>query len=478
MLFNSIVFLVFAAIFYAVWPAVRKTRNPKFLVIVVFSFVFYGWWDWRFLLLIIGSGLLDYVAGLGIARWPERRKFFLGVSILGNVGSLAVFKYSGFIADNLSYLLSHLGLDVHLRASLPPFVLILPVGISFYTFQSMSYTIDIYKGRMQPTRNPLHFFAYLSMFPQLVAGPIIRASDLLPQLLEYRPTTEEERWEGMRLVVHGYLKKVLIADNLAYYVTEAFNSPTLVHGSLYWWVVMTAFAFQIYCDFSGYSDIARGLARWMGYDFMLNFNHPYIATSLREFWSRWHISLSTWFRDYVYIPLGGSRTTRLRSYLNMWITMVVSGLWHGAAWNFVIWGGLHAAGLNLERITGLPRRLAGYRWGRYAASLILLVWVWVTWVFFRATSLHQAVTVVGEMFRFRGGWTELHAAFGGAALLNLAIVIGIAALRESWFYFGFDQRRFLPRKLRFGFETATMAALIVIGVFFRGPGSKFIYFQF
>ena len=382
MLFNSLIFLVFAAIFFAVWQVIKPHRQRRYILLVISSFIFYGWWDWRFLFLIIGSGLLDFLAGLGMDRRPSLRKPFLALSLVGNIGSLMLFKYSGFFADNLSHLFALLGWDVHLRASLPSFVLILPVGISFYTFQSMSYTIDVYKGDLKPTRNILQFFAYLAMFPQLVAGPIIRAADLLPQLEEDRPTTEEDRYEGLRLIVHGFAKKVLIADNLAYFVTEAFSNPVHSPSTLYWWVIMTAFAFQIYCDFSGYSDIARGLAKWLGYDFMVNFDHPYIATSLREFWSRWHISLSTWFRDYVYIPLGGSRSGEARSQANMWVTMLVSGFWHGAAWNFVIWGGLHAASTTMERFTRWPRRVCALPGGRFLASFILLVQVWVTAVHF------------------------------------------------------------------------------------------------
>ena len=478
MLFNSLVFMVFAAVFFTLWPMFRKYRSPRYLLLVVSSFVFYGWWDWRFLFLIIASGLLDYVSGLGMEAKPRLKKLFLGLSVFGNVGSLMAFKYSGFFADNISALLGLFGLDVQLRTGLPPFVLILPVGISFYTFQSMSYTIDIYKGQLRPTRNVLHFFSYLAMFPQLVAGPIIRAADLLPQLTEYRSTTEAQRWEGLRLVVHGYVKKVFIADNLAYFVTGAFSNPAPLDGALYWWVVMTAFAFQIYCDFSGYSDIARGLAKWMGYDYMVNFDHPYIATSLREFWSRWHISLSTWFRDYVYIPLGGSKDGRFRSEVNMWITMLVSGFWHGAAWNFIIWGGLHAFGTSFERFTRWPKRLSGKPGGRVLSSLILLTGVWVTWVFFRAQSLDQAMFILSRMFSFSGGFEDLVASLGGVKLLNLSIIIAISALREAWFFYGFDKRQMLPPRYRIHFETVVMAVLIVVCVFFRGAGSQFIYFQF
>jgi len=478
MLFNSLIFLVFAAVFFALWPLIKPRRNLRYLFLVISSFIFYGWWDWRFLFLIIASGMLDFAAGLGMAARPKFKKWFLGLSILGNVGSLMVFKYSGFIADNLSALLTLFGLDVELRAGLPAFVLILPVGISFYTFQSMSYTIDIYKGQLKPTHNLFHFFAYLSLFPQLVAGPIIRAADLLPQLKEEFHPTEAQRYEGLRLIVHGFAKKVFIADNLAYFVTEAFSNPLHAESSLFWWVIMTAFAFQIYCDFSGYSDIARGLAKWMGYDFMVNFNHPYIATSLREFWSRWHISLSTWFRDYVYFPLGGSRGGGLRSEVNMWITMLVSGFWHGAAWNFIIWGGLHAASTTMERLTNWPRRVKSLPGGRFLASFILLVQVWVTWVFFRAGTFGQAIDILRSMFSFQGGINGLTVQLGGVKLLTLSIIIGVAAMREFWFFMGLNEREILPSRLRVHGQTATLALLIVVCVFFRGPGSQFIYFQF
>ena len=478
MLFNSLVFLIFAAIFFLVWPRIKRFRNVRHLYLVVASFIFYGWWDWRFLFLIIASGLLDFFAGLAMAARPNQRKLWLGLSILGNVGSLMLFKYSGFFADNISAMLGVFGLDVTLRQALPPFVQILPVGISFYTFQSMSYTIDIYKGQLKPTRNPLHFFAYLSLFPQLVAGPIIRAADLLPQLEEDSPTTEQQRWEGLHLIVHGFAKKVLIADNLAYFVTEAFSNPVHSESSLYWWVIMTAFAFQIYCDFSGYSDIARGLAKWMGYDFMVNFNHPYVALNLRDFWSRWHISLSTWFRDYVYIPLGGSRVGTLRSEVNMWVTMLVSGFWHGAAWNFIIWGGMHAAGLTFERFTHFSRRLQKLPAGRFLASAFLLLQVWVTWVFFRAETFGQATRIVGSMFNFRGGTELLMQDLGGMKLLNIAVVVAIAASREFWFFMGWNEREFVPAPYRRNVAVLLMALLIVVTVYFRGPGSQFIYFQF
>ncbi|MFO7655220.1 MAG: MBOAT family O-acyltransferase [Candidatus Krumholzibacteriia bacterium] len=478
MLFNSIVFLLFGALVFALWPLVRRWRNSRFAFLVIASFVFYGWWDWRFLFLIIGSGLLDYASGLGMSRFSRVKRLFLVLSLLGNVGSLMLFKYSGFFAANLEAVLGWIGLEVELRQGMPPFMLVLPVGISFYTFQSMSYTIDIYRGQLQPTRNVLHFFAYLALFPQLVAGPIIRAADLLPQLLEDRRTTAEDRWEGLRLVVHGFFKKMVVADSLAFYVNGAFGASIPAESSLYWWIIITAFAVQIYCDFSGYSDIARGLARWLGYDFMVNFKHPYVAVSLQDFWRRWHISLSTWFRDYVYIPLGGSQRGARRAQLNMWGTMLISGLWHGAAWNFVIWGGIHATSTTMERATRWPARVMALPGGRMLANAIVLLQVWISWVFFRATSFEQAVVILGRMFSFEGGIGTLWALLGGINMINLAIFIGGMWLREAYFFWGLHERPLLPGGWGRRLEPVGLALAIAACVYLRGPGGAFIYFQF
>lgn len=470
MLFNSLIFIIFAILFFLIWPLANRKNTIRWVYLTIASFIFYGWWDWRFLFLIIGSGLLDFFAGWGMKLYPRYKTSFLITSVLGNVGSLAVFKYSGFIADNLTILLAMFDIEINLRSHLPNFMLILPVGISFYTFQSMSYTIDIYREQLQPTTNVFHFFAYLSLFPQLVAGPIIRASDLLPQLTQVHKPDEEERWEGLKLIAHGFFKKVVIADNLAPSVNYAFGNPIQSTSSLYWWIAVTGFAFQIYCDFSGYSDIARGLAKWMGYDFMLNFDHPYISTSLREFWSRWHISLSTWFRDYVYIPLGGSRKGTFHTYLNMFITMTVSGLWHGAAWNFVIWGFLHALLVNLERLTQWPSRLKNVPGGRWIATGIVLFEVWVTWVFFRARTFAQALYIIKTMFSFSGG-LEYHFSALGLGLLLIAI------LRELYFYLRLDQKILIPFAYEYS-EVLSQSVLLVACIYLRGPGSVFIYFQF
>lgn len=471
MLFNSAEFLVFFAAFIAFWPLLRKRNSTRWPYLIAASFFFYGWWDWRFLFLLVGNGLIDFLAGLAMVRWPRRKKLLLVVSLSANLGALAVFKYLDFAVGNVNAVLGWMGST----RAVPLPMLTLPVGLSFYTFQSMSYTIDVYRGSLQPTRNPLHFFASLALFPHLVAGPIIRAADLLPQLCVVRKTSEAQRWEGLRLIVYGYFKKVVIADNLAPVVSAAFSASTLVPSGSYWWVIATLFAFQIYCDFSGYSDIARGLARWMGYQFPLNFDHPYIAGSFREFWTRWHISLSSWFRDYVYIPLGGSRGGAWAAHRNMWIAMLVSGLWHGAAWTFVIWGALHALFLSIERLTRWPKRLSQIRGGSVVAIVITLMGVLVAWVFFRAQSAGQAVSIVGLMFdprtfdlasiRANLHWREL-------------LLVALMALRHVQCHPGWSrvQRPQLePSRI---WQPVAVAVFVWACVFLRGPGSAFIYFQF
>jgi len=473
MQFNSLVFIIFGAVFFAAWPVFRTRRNPRWIFLVTASFIFYGWWDWRFLFLIMASGLIDFFAGLGIERLPRRKKLLLVLSILGNVGSLFIFKYLGFVTGTFNSLMSLAGGDVRLPAA----DLILPVGISFYTFQSMSYTIDIYRGRLHPTRNVFHFFAYLSLFPQLVAGPIVRARDLLPQLESAGPLTEQQRWDGLKLIVFGYFKKVVVADTLAASVNVAFAASTPADSACYWWIIMIMFAFQILCDFSGYSDIARGLGKWMGYEFPLNFDHPYTAGSFREFWQKWHISLSTWFRDYVYIPLGGSRSGAGRAHATMWVTMLISGLWHGAAWHFVLWAALHSFYLSIERLTNWPAKLAKLPGGRHLAPLAVFILTVMAWVFFRAQDFGQASVVFARMFNFLAFDSALaHKLIDNNAINVLLIMIGY----ELVVHFGKNRSGATPANPRIMrvLEPVGIAVLILVCVFMRAPSNTFIYFQF
>jgi D-alanyl-lipoteichoic acid acyltransferase DltB (MBOAT superfamily) len=473
MAFHYPIFIAFATLFFAFWPLVRSTKNGRWAYITVASFFFYGWWDWRYLFLLGGSGLLDFGAGLGMQAYPRYKRFFLFSSLFGNLGSLIAFKYSKFFLANIASFLAFLPFETHFVPKIPEFMQILPVGISFYTFQSLSYTIDIYRGQLQPTRNLLHFFAYLSMFPQLVAGPIVRATALLPQLETYNIPKEEQHWAGLKLLIHGYFKKIVIADNLAPQIKLAFSATTISDATFFWWLITAAFAFQIYCDFSGYSDIARGLAKWMGYEFPVNFDHPYTATSFREFWTRWHISLSTWFRDYVYIPLGGNHLGKWRSEINMWLTMILSGFWHGASWNFIVWGMLHALFLTFERFTQWPARLKKLPGGRGIALFLVVLQVWLAWLFFRATNVDQAISIIKTLFSFQGGGIDFEK-YGYSWLIFL--FLGIS--REIFVFWRFEPKLYLPKLWQNAIEIIFEALIVVACIYLRGPGSEFIYFQF
>jgi len=466
MQFNSIIFLFFATLFFSIWHFTKSNVKFKLIFLTIASFFFYGWWDWRFVFLLLFTGLIDYFAAIGITCFPKYKKLLLISSLLSNIGTLSLFKYSGFISKNIDQLLG-----TSLNSQINTFFLIIPVGISFYTFQSMSYTIDVYKGKFKPTKNIFQFFAYLSMFPQLVAGPIVRAKDMLPQLIGQRQPLKEDCWEGFRFIVKGCFKKMVIADNLAPIVVNAFNNSIVLESSAFWWGAVIAFAFQIYCDFSGYSDIACGLARWMGYSFPDNFNHPYTSTSLREFWSRWHISLSTWFRDYVYIPLGGNKKNKCRSHINMWITMVISGLWHGAAWTYVMWGVFHALFLSIERILKWPTQKFSNQFIRFLAWMFVTLEILVAWVFFRANSVQHALDILKVMFTFKGNWS-----LGWG--LNGSIFVLIIIFREIMVYTGIEKRVKLRGSIGAFAEMLLYAILIALIIFFRGNGSEFIYFQF
>lgn len=472
MLFNSLAFLVFAILFFAIWQFAKRQLLVRSSFIVVASFIFYGWWDWRFLFLIIASGLVDFLCALAIERHARFKRFFLILSLLCNVGSLAIFKYLDFFIENVNTASNLFSGPLNIPAT----ELILPVGISFYTFQSMSYTIDVYKGELKPTKSIAHFFAYLSMFPQLVAGPIVRARDLIPELETQKPLNKGDLSTGLRWIVHGYFKKMVIADSFAPIVARAFESGSIPPSGFYWWCIIVMFAFQIYCDFSGYSDIARGLGKWMGFTFPENFNHPYTAVGFRDFWSRWHMSLSTWFRDYVYVPLGGSRVSPPRAHINMWVTMLVSGLWHGAAWTFVVWGALHALYLSLERVTKWPKKLTDIGIaGKVAGIGITFLLTNLAWVFFRCESMEQAGKILSQMVNVAQFNPQY--AFQKIGPLHFAW-LGIAVARESYFAFGAHKIAFIEKPAMQQIRTVGLGVLIAATILFRGPGHSFVYFQF
>lgn len=402
MLFNSPAFLLFLPlVFILYWGVFQRNLRAQNVLVLVASYVFYGWWDWRFLGLIALSTAVDFGVGQAIAGAKSRgaAKGWLGLSLAVNLGMLAYFKYANFFIENWIELWSQIGVTMHAST----LQVILPVGISFYTFQTLSYSIDVYRGKLQPTRDPVAFAAFVSFFPQLVAGPIERATALLPQIESRRNFHYEDGVQGLRLILWGMFKKVVVADSLAPYVDEIFAAPdevsglTLIIGAIY-------FAFQIYGDFSGYSDIAIGTARLFGIRLMTNFRMPYFSRDIAEFWRRWHISLSTWFRDYLYIPLGGSRVGRAKAVRNTFVIFLVSGFWHGANWTFIAWGAVHALLFLPMLLTGRNRKRTGEQRGLPSGRDLLgmactFAVVCVAWVFFRADSIGAAWEYLGGMVR-------------------------------------------------------------------------------
>jgi alginate O-acetyltransferase complex protein AlgI len=388
MLFNSLVFLVFLPMaFLAYWALARAGTRVQNMLVLAASYVFYAWWDWRFLGLLVFSSLCDHLVGgaLGSTGHRGRRRFLLAVSLLVNLGLLGFFKYFNFFIGGFSDIL----LAVGMRPHLPTLQIILPVGISFYTFQTLSYTIDIYRGLIRPTRDPIAFFAFVAFFPQLVAGPIERARDLLPQFLEPRSFNMALARDGLRQMLWGLFKKVAIADACAPMVNSIFAGDPATTPGITLFFGAFFFAFQIYGDFSGYSDMAIGTARLFGFRLSQNFAYPYFARSIGEFWRRWHITLSAWFRDYVYIPLGGWRN-RMGRARNIMITFAVSGLWHGANWTFVGWGMLHGL-YHLPAILTNKRALRDDPTLRDLPSMVAtFLLVTLAWVFFRTDTLRGA----------------------------------------------------------------------------------------
>ena len=483
MLFNSISFALFLPIVFALyWFVFQKNLKIQNFLVVVASYFFYGWWDWRFLSLIFISTFEDYFVALQIKKTENerKRKMWLLVSILVNIGFLGFFKYYNFFVDNFVEVVSSLGFQPNVSS----LKIILPVGISFYTFQTLSYTIDVYKRKIEPTRDFIAFSAFVSFFPLLVAGPIERASNLLPQFFVKRSFDYKKAVDGLRQILWGLFKKVVIADNCAEYANMIFNNSndhsgsTLVLGALF-------FAVQIYGDFSGYSDIAIGTARLFGFNAMRNFNFPYFSRDIAEFWRRWHISLSTWFRDYLYIPLGGSRCSVGKQIRNTFIIFIVSGFWHGANWTFIVWGAIHACYfLPLLLSKNNRKNIDIVAKGKLFPSFRELMQIFVTftltvfaWIFFRAESLTHAFQYVAAIFD-----TTL---FSIPPLLSIKMCIVLLLVilfflmewinREKEFAL---QQAEVPNKksivLRWSLYIALIACIICLG----GTTQDFIYFQF
>lgn len=478
MLFNSIDFAVFLPVaFFLYWFIFNKNHKVQNLFVVAASYIFYGWWDWRFLSLIIFSTIVDFFVGnfLSIENNKLKRKALLLTSIMVNLGFLGFFKYFNFFLDNFTEAFSFFGAKIPNNS----LNIILPVGISFYTFQTMSYTIDVYRNKIAPTKDFIAFSAFVGFFPQLVAGPIERATNLLPQFFSVRVFDYKKAVDGLRQILWGLFKKIVIADNSAEIANLVFNhsdnysGSTLLLGALF-------FSFQIYCDFSGYSDIAIGTSRLFGFNIMRNFNYPYFSRDIAEFWRRWHISLSTWFRDYLYIPMGGSRGSLWTKLRNVFIIFLVSGFWHGANWTFIVWGALNALYfLPLLLLQNNRNHLDIVARGKLLPSikdffliLITFILTLIAWIFFRAENIGHALKFISDMFS-----PSIFALPEIRPKTLIVLVLVFFAIewigREN--QYAIEKTGLSWKKpLRYAFYYA----IIAIIVWFGGKEQEFIYFQF
>lgn len=467
MLFHTYEFIVFFAIVMAVYLPLRRT-NWWQLWLLIASYFFYGWWNPLFLILIFYSTALDYFVGLklGTSRF---RKSWLTFSLINNLFLLGFFKYAGFFTDNVRALFQILNIPL----DIPDSNILLPVGISFFTFQSMSYSIDVFRGEVKIEKNFVRYAAFVALFPQLVAGPIERAKALLPQM-RHKPLI---RWhdlsDGISLFMIGLFKKIVMADFLAIYVEKIYNSPENF-GALPLVFATYAFAWQIYCDFSGYTDMARGIAKIMGIRLMLNFNNPYTAVDLGDFWRRWHISLSSWFKDYVYIPLGGNRGFKYSVYRNIFLTMLISGFWHGAAWTFVVWGALNGIGrlatMKIDRSDFYRNKIP-----KILKQLLVFNFICVTWVFFRAETVTKSLLILKRIFT--GATSSIETTFL-STFQNVPAVMFLLILAMWVYQLVFNSKSKGLLETRFMRIASIVTTTILILIFATSANNQFIYFQF
>ncbi|PKP28193.1 MAG: membrane-bound O-acyltransferase family protein [Bacteroidetes bacterium HGW-Bacteroidetes-19] len=474
MVFNSTTFLIFFILFFFIYWGInnRLSIAARNLFIIISSYIFYGWWDWRFLSLIAFSTIVDFSIGYLLSKNKRDifRKGLLIISIIVNLGLLAFFKYFNFFIESLNVLLISFSMQVNITT----LKIILPVGISFYTFQTLSYTIDVYKKKLEPTTDILSFFAFVSFFPQLVAGPIERASHLLKQFQVRKLFNYDLSIAGLRLVLWGLFKKIVIADNFGILADSIFNQDSSIPGVS----VMAGalfFALQIYADFSGYSDIAIGISRMLGFDLMVNFKTPYFATSFGDFWSRWHISLSTWFRDYVYIPLGGNQKGNFKTQINLLTTFLLSGLWHGANVTFLIWGGLHGSALILEK--RFKRNISKYIYAPVVIFIVILLWIP-----FRAESFTHLMDLFSSIIHIKQySFSHLFQIITDFSEIRFCI-LGIVCILFLLFEYNMNRSDFntwisqKSKTIRIVTYYILIFMIILIGNFSVKP--SFIYFQF
>jgi D-alanyl-lipoteichoic acid acyltransferase DltB (MBOAT superfamily) len=470
MYFDSTVYIVFLTLVVLVYWRLRLRAQNLFLLGA--SYFFYGWWDWRFLLLMGASTVADFFVARGLERSlvPARRRLLLTLSLILNFGFLGFFKYFNFFVDSFAHLAALVGLQSVPHAF---WNIVLPPAISFYTFQEVAYIVDVYRGKLRAADSLVDYALFVSLFPHLIAGPIQRPSHLLPQVQQARTWQAEKVFDGLLLILEGLFRKVVIADNCALIANAAFggsfggpNVATVALGTY-------AFAWQIYGDFSGYSSIARGSAQLLGFHFMVNFRQPYFAQSLQDFWRRWHISLSTWLRDYLYIPLGGNRRGRGRTYVNLMVTMLLGGLWHGANWTFVIWGGIHGSGLAAERLISGERDVRN-------SQRALMVWlrrifvfnvVCLAWIFFREPSLQGALGQLAGLAHWQ--WQPVY----GVALVFLAVFAGLLLVLDLQLESAATEYLFADRSLRVRVAVGLLFC-VLITLLGANQANAFIYFRF
>lgn len=479
MQFNSFTFVLFLITVFAVyWMIPSGKLRIRHIFLIIASYVFYGWWDWRFLILLFISCLIDFLVAIGMdkSNSKKRRKFLIGISLVVQLGILCTYKYFDFFTDSFATLLNTLGFTVH------PLTLnlVLPAGVSFYTFQTLSYTIDVYRGKMKANKDPFAFFAFVSFFPQLVAGPIERATHMLPQFEKSHIFSEQKCLQGLRIFLWGFFKKVVIADNCAYFANSIFNNYSHMSG-LELSAGAVFFAFHIYGDFSGYSDMAVGTAKLLGFDLMQNFRTPYFSRDIAEFWRKWHISLSTWFRDYLYIPLGGSKGGKSKAIRNIFIIFLVSGLWHGANWTFVVWGLLNAIyflplllrNKNRSHLEDIAMNRLLPNGKEVAQMFITFTLTCFAWVFFRSLTIEDAFAylkgIVTHPF-----FPDNYSNFSHRVFIPLTIF-----LTMDWFIFRWTDaheriENWSTRK-KWAF---TALILLVTLLYYQNEASSFIYFQF
>jgi D-alanyl-lipoteichoic acid acyltransferase DltB (MBOAT superfamily) len=483
MLFNSVQFFIFFAVFYAVFLVVRRHLVRRNVLLLCASYIFYASWNWHFLSLIIISTLVDFTLARRMSRYglddltdKRKRQLLFMTSLIVNLGILGTFKYFNFFVDSFAVLMDSIGL----QSNMTTLSLLLPVGISFYTFQTMSYTFDVYRGKLESVDSLLDFAVFVAFFPQLVAGPIERASNLLPQIQSVRPIHIQQIHTGIYLIIWGLFQKMVIADHAAVIANEVFNHHAQYQG-IDILIGVLAFTFQIYGDFSGYSDIARGVSKLMGIELMVNFRLPYFAMNPSDFWNRWHISLSTWLRDYLYIPLGGNRKGQLKTYRNLMITMVLGGLWHGAAWNFVIWGFYHGAILILYRVFERKPMHAnpwsgGYNYGIVVMKMaFMFALTMLGWLIFRVESLPQLVDMLASMTQVHT--LSIHPQIMAQSLKPFALHMSIFGVLIFWQYL--KRNLLVVIHTHWVLQSVVLFLLIVwIIVFGVRESAEFIYFQF